>query len=243
MKEAGSINLYQQFIVEVFSFIRSTNLSYNHIKQPTDNNTTTVKWSSGGLNMTPLGSYEPARYSDSLVSNYRRAKICMSLPKQTKTVYEYHLNADGKCIAALLHNQDEHIPNGGLYYYDVYYYGRIASTDFYCYYSSSDDTKRNPDYIYAYSHYINDIPTLSLIYDQLNDQYELHADHIGADNTVLSSDEYNICPVENSFPESDPPISEMMVNLASIYDQLIPKDQMETITINSTEYRVLHTEW
>ena len=243
MNETGSIDLYQQFIVEVSSFIRSTNLSYNHVKQLADTNTATIKWSSGGSNMTPLGSYEPARYSDSLISNYRRAKICKSIPKQAKTVYEYHLNADGKCIAALLHNQDEQIPDWGPYYYEVYYYGRIASTDFYCCYHFSDDTKRNPDYIYAYSQYINDIPALSLIYDQLNDQYELHADQIGTDNTVLSSDEYNIYPVKNTLTESDPLISEMMDNLANIYNQLLPKEHMQTITINSHEYNVLHTEW
>lgn len=150
MKKTGSIDLYQQFIAKVSSFIRSTNLSYNHVKQLADTNTTTVKWSSGGLNMTPLGSYELAHYSDSLVSNYRRAKICMSLPKQAKKVYEYHLNTDGKCMASLLHNQDEHIPDWGPYYYEIYYYGRIASTDFYCYYGFSDDTKRNPDYIYMH---------------------------------------------------------------------------------------------
>ena len=241
MKETGSIDLYQQFILEVSSFIRSTNLSYNHVKQLANTDTTTVKWSSGGLNMTPLGSYEPARYFDSLVSNYRRAKICMSFPKQAKTVYEYHLNANGKCMAALLHNQDEHIPDRGPYYYEVYYYGRIASTDFYCCYHFSDDVKRNPDYIYAYTQYTNDIPSLSLKYDQLTDQYELHADQIGADNTVLSSDEYNISPVKSSIPERDPLISEMMAHLASIYDQLIPKDHIETITINNNEYRVLHT--
>ncbi len=243
MKKTGSIDLYQQFIAKVSSFIRSTNLSYNHVKQLADTNTTTVKWSSGGLNMTPLGSYELAHYSDSLVSNYRRAKICMALPKQAKNVYEYHLNTDGKCMAALLHNRDEHIPDWGPYYYEVYYYGRIASTDFYCYYGFSDDTKRNPDYIYAYTQYINDIPTLSLIYDQLNDQYELHADQLGADNTVISSDEYNIYPVKNPFSESDPLISEITISLADICKQLIPKDHMETITINSYKYFVLHNKW
>lgn len=243
MKESGSIGLYQQFIVEVSGFISSTNLSYNHVKQLADTNTATVTWSSGGSNMTPLGSYELAHHFDSLVSNYRRAKICTSLPKPAKTVYEYHLNADGKCIASLLHNQDEHIPDWGPYYYEVYYYGRIASTDFYCCYHFSDDTERNPDYIYAYSQYINDIPALSLKYDQFTDQYELRADRIGADNIVLSSDEYNICPVKNTFPERDPLISEMMDNIASIYNQLLPKDHMETITINNNEYSVLHTEW
>ena len=110
MKKTGSIDLYQQFIAKVSSFIRSTNLSYNHVKQLADTNTTyTVKWSSGGLNMTPLGSYELAHYSDSLVSNYRRAKICMSLPKSGKKYMSIILIQMEKCMASLLHNQDEHI--------------------------------------------------------------------------------------------------------------------------------------
>ena len=159
---------YNGFVSGSEEYFSGCDLSCGHLKQLADDATAAVKWSGGGLNMTPLGSFEPSLHNDALVGNYRRAKLCDKCPARAKAVYEYHLDAGGRCVAALLHNSADKQAEWGPYSQEVYFCGTDGQTVYYCCYDGNDpdwDLSRGPSWLYVYSQFREGVPQLSLIYN------------------------------------------------------------------------------
>ena len=229
---------YLRFVREVTDLVKSQDVSYDAVKAHADAASAIIVWSTGGLNMSPLGSFEPDIHRDALVANYRRAKICRAMPKRAKQIYEYHLDANGQCVATLRHNIPEWAEKGRPYYHEVYCFGKAGATVFYCYYSQFHKL----EWVYAYSGFRDRVPQLSLAYRmpasrlEAIGSFEIYASEMDGEGMVTAIDRYNLYEwtMANEFI-----LSPLAVGMdSSQMDEL--KNAMQKITINDVDYSILH---
>ena len=185
------------FIPETFGLMMdvvcASDTKYETLKKQAEEGKKAVRWSGKGKNMSPLGSYEPSRFDDTFVGNFRRAGIYKSIPTRTVPAYEYWLDEQGCTLAALMYNiEDEWEDRLGPYYFETFRaYNSEELSAFVCFHNESGG-KKTMNYIYGYRY----------TGKKLTEQIEMH--YIGgeikeiqsmlfcydADDTLKSVEEY-----------------------------------------------------
>ena len=179
----------------LMDFVRDSDVSYDHLKKQAEEQRRAFRWSGAGKNMTLLGSFEPSRFDDTFVGNFRRAGVYKKPPTRTTPAYEYWLDEQGRLTTALRYNTEEDwIERLGPYYYETF----LAHADdtlrvFVCWQSGSEG-KKTMDYVFGYRyegqtlaekaelHYIGKAMT------GMNCQLYTY----GADRTLLSAEDYHM---------------------------------------------------
>ena len=160
----------------VMDVVRAGDTGYEVLKKRAEEEKKAVRWSGRGKNMGLLGSFEPSRFDDVFVGNYRRAGVYKSIPTRTVPAYEYWLNEQGRALAALMYNTEEKWKDRyGPYYYESFRaYTSGELTVFVCFGNGPDGEKRM-EYVYGYR-YAGKVPA---------EKTEMH--YVGGEMTEMHS--------------------------------------------------------
>ena len=85
----------------IMDFVKTKDISYAHLKAEAERLVRQTRWSGAGKNMGVLGSFEPSRFHDTFVGNFRRAGVYKKIPARTPVQYEYGLDENDRLLAAI----------------------------------------------------------------------------------------------------------------------------------------------
>lgn len=137
----------------LMDFLRDNDVSYQSLKRQAEERRRAFRWSGEGKNMRPLGSFEPSRFDDTFVGNFRRAGVYKKVPTRTTAKYEYWLDERGRLTAALRYNTEEYWKDRlGAYSYETYRAAETEDLTIYITFQATDKGKeRSIVYGYRYA--------------------------------------------------------------------------------------------
>ena len=127
----------------VMDFVKANDISYTHLKAEAEKRVRQTRWSGAGKNMGVLGSFEPSRFHDTFVGNFRRAGVYKKIPARTPVQYEYWLDENDRLLAAVEYNSDpELVESLGKNYYETYFAGTDGDLAVYVCYRAKDRNEK-----------------------------------------------------------------------------------------------------
>lgn len=233
-KQTLALERCKRAILALEAFLQRLDTAYETAKAAADKETVEVKWSSGGKNMTPLGSCEPFLMMDVFVGNYKRAKLQRAYPQRAKLVYEYHLNQEGQLTGVRLHSRDDEAwqERFGPYYHEVFCVARAEGREAYASYSQRENKEKELRWLYFYTDYADRQPMTYVAFDVLSGGYEVQICSRDAESGTLSNADIHLTPD-----------SSMAKMLALLPDFEKIATRMQQIKIGDTNYRMVYREW
>ena len=127
----------------VMDFVKTNDVSYAHLKAEAEKRVRQTRWSGAGKNMGVLGSFEPSRFHDTFVGNFRRAGVYRKIPTRTPVQYEYWLDENDRLLAAVEYNSDPELTERlGKNYYESYFAGTDGDLAVYACYQAKDRNEK-----------------------------------------------------------------------------------------------------
>ena len=127
----------------VMDFVKANDVSYAHLKAEAEKRVRQTRWSGAGKNMGVLASFEPSRFHDTFVGNFRRAGVYRKIPARTPVQYEYWLDENDRLLAAIEYNDDPGlIERLGKNYYESYFAGTDDDLAVYACYQAKDRNEK-----------------------------------------------------------------------------------------------------
>ncbi len=135
----------------VMDFVKTNDVSYAHLKAEAEKRVRQTRWSGAGKNMGVLGSYEPSRFHDTFVGNFRRAGVYKKIPVRTPVRYEYGLDEKDRLLAAFQYNTDPRLMKRlGKNYYESYFAGTDGDMTVYACYAAKDQEEKELSIVLGY---------------------------------------------------------------------------------------------
>ena len=135
----------------VMDFLKTNDVSYAHLKAEAEKRARQTRWSGAGKNMGVLGSFEPSRFEDTFVGNFRRAKVYGKIPVLPPVQYEYWLDENGRLLAVIEYNSDPKLTERlGKNYYETYFAGTDGDLAVYACYCAKDQNEKEMSMVLGY---------------------------------------------------------------------------------------------
>ena len=135
----------------VMDFVKAKDIRYAHLKAEAEKRVRQFRWSGAGKNMGVLGSFEPSRFEDTFVGNFRRAKVYGKIPVLPPVQYEYWLDENGRLLAAFLYNTGPRfIERLGKNYYETYFAGTDGDLAVYACYRAKDQGEKELSIVFGH---------------------------------------------------------------------------------------------
>ena len=177
----------------VMDFLKTNDVSYAHLKAEAEKRARQARWSGAGKNMGVLGSFEPSRFEDTFVGNFRRAKVYGKIPVLPPVQYEYWLDENGRLLAVIEYNSDPKLTERlGKNYYETYFAGTDGDLAVYACYRAKDQGEKELSIVFGHRYeegVLTEAVKLTYIGEAMTDM-ECNLFSYGADGALVSTETF-----------------------------------------------------
>lgn len=215
----------------LMDFVRKNPISYEALKTLVQKERWASRWSGAGKNMGLLGSFDPCRFNDTFVGNYRRAGIYKTIPTRTAAQYEYWLDEQSRLLAALMYNKEDAWKDClETYSYETFRAYEDDSLVIFVCYETKMNGEKSMAYVYGYRYTGNELAErveMECIGGKVMAMNSMLFFY-GADQTLLSAEEYRM--ISPDF-YTHPLVRAIQGNRGP---------HLSTLTYREVDYRVIH---
>ena len=219
----------------ILDFLEGHDLRYETLRKRAEAERRSFRWSGRGKNMGYLGSFEPSRFDDTFVGNFRRAGVYKKIPARTLAAYEYWLDEKDGCLASFVYAPDDDWNERvGPYCQETFRAYADGELTIYVSFWNQPEGRKEISRVYGYRYRENTLAEKAVV-ECIGEKISVIHHQLfscRADQTLQSVEEYRM--------ESPAFYTHPLVRGAEEINRRFGLPDLPTLTYRDVVYRVLH---